>query len=261
MKKTQISIGFLAAALVLVSAPGCSSLSTAFNSMDNAGQDATVGAAAGAAAGTGIGALIDGGRGTWIGALVGAGIGAAEGALIGHSMDRQKQALEQELAQVRNIAVNDSAQAAQNSQAIDEVKVNMVKDSNDLDAIHLVLGDDVLFNTNSYTLSPEAQAVLARVAYNLKQFPNTDVTILGYTDNTGTPAYNQTLSLERAQSVLDQLVNDGIASTRMTAKGMGESDPIVSNATAAGRAQNRRVELYITAGKDMIEQANSQASF
>ena len=102
----------------------------------------------------------------------------------------------------------------------------MVKDRNDLDAIKLVMGDAVLFQTGKYALSAGAEAVLSRVAYNLDQFPDTDITVVGYTDNTGSEQLNQKLSEERAQSV--------------------------------GRAQNRRVEIFITAGQKMIE--NAQAS-
>lgn len=93
------------------------------------------------------------------------------------------------------------------------------------------------------------------MAYNLNQFPETDVTVVGFTDNTGTVQLNQTLSEERAQSVVNFLEAHGVAASRLKAIGEGENDPIDSNATAEGRAQNRRVELYITASKQMIENA------
>ncbi|MDE6670000.1 MAG: OmpA family protein [Muribaculaceae bacterium] len=233
----------------LVGGTGCSAVKNTWNGMNQTGQGATAGGAAGAAVGAGIGALIDGGKGTWIGALVGAALGAGTGALVGNQMDKQKKELEKQLAQVQ-------AQEQANAEAI---KVMTVKDSNNLDAIKVVMGDAVLFPTGSYTLSADAQAVLSRVAYNLEQFPNTDVTVVGYTDNTGTEAVNQKLSLERAQSVEDFLETKGIAANRLKAVGDGWNNPIASNATAAGRAQNRRVEIFITADKDMISQAESQA--
>lgn len=224
---------------------GCNSVKNAWNGMTQTGQGAAAGGAAGAAAGAGIGALIGGGRGTWIGALVGGALGAGTGALVGNQMDRQRKDLERELASVRELA----------SQRDTTYIVQTVKDSNNLDAIKLVLGNSVLFKTNSSTLSPAAQAALSRVAYNLKQFPDTDVTIAGFTDNTGTNQINDRLSLERAQSVMDYLEKEGIPSSRLKAIGEGSSNPIASNSTASGRAQNRRVEMYITASKQMIENA------
>lgn len=233
----------------LAGATGCSSLKNTWNGMSQTGQDATIGGAAGAAAGAGIGALIGGGKGTWIGALVGAALGSGTGALVGNQMDKQKKQLEAQLAQVQ----------AQEQLNADAIKVMSVKDSNNLDAIKLVMGDAVLFPTGSYTLSADAQAVLSRVAYNLDQFPNTDITVVGYTDNTGSEAVNQKLSLERAQAVENYLEQHGVAANRLKAIGDGWNNPVASNATAAGRAQNRRVEIYITADKQMIEQAQSQA--
>lgn len=233
----------------IVGIGGCSSIKSTWNSMSQSGQGATAGGLAGAAIGTGVGALIGGGRGTWIGALVGGALGAGTGALVGNSMDKQKQQLEKELASVKELA----------SQRDTTYIVQTVKDSNNLDAIRLVLGNSILFKTGSYQISPEAQAALSKIAYNLKQFPDTDVTIVGFTDNTGSVELNDRLSLQRAQSVMTDLESLGIPAARMKAMGEGENNPIASNATAAGRAQNRRVEFYITANKEMIEQAAAQS--
>ena len=236
----------------LVGGTSCSSIKNTWHGMTQTGQGATAGGAAGAAVGTGIGALIGGGKGAWIGALVGSALGAGTGAVVGNSMQRQKAELERQLGEVK-------AEADGNKSAIDEIKVQMVKDRNDLDAIKLVLGNSVLFKTGSYSLSAEADAALAKIAYNLGQFPDTDVTIIGYTDNTGTEAINQKLSLERADAVMDYLINAGVPSSRLKAEGDGWNDPVASNATAEGRAQNRRVEIYITADKQMIQNAENQA--
>lgn len=236
----------------LVGGTGCSSLKNTWNGMTQTGQGATAGGAAGAAIGAGVGALIGGGKGTWIGALVGSALGAGTGAVVGNQMQRQKAELERQLGEVK-------AEADGNKSAIDDIKVQMVKDRNDLDAIKLVLGNSVLFKTGSYSLSAEADAALAKVAYNLGQFPDTDVTIVGYTDNTGTETINQKLSLERADAVMDYLINAGVPASRLKAEGDGWNDPVASNATAEGRAQNRRVEIYITADKNMIQNAENQA--
>lgn len=245
MKTKAILTQSLAALLCVgyLMTAGCNSVKNTWDSMSQAGQGATAGGTIGAAVGTGVGALIGGGRGTWIGALVGGALGAGTGALIGNSMDKQKSALEKELASVKDEADSNA------------MEIQSVKDSNNLDAIKLVMGDAVLFQTGQSTLSESAKAALSRVAYNLKQFPDTDVTVVGFTDNTGTEQLNQTLSEKRAQSVMNYLETQGISASRLKAIGEGEKDPVDSNATAAGRAQNRRVELYITAGEKMIQAA------
>lgn len=249
-QKSGNLIAVMLCSAILATGVSCNSVKSTWNSMTQTGQGATVGGAAGAAAGAGIGALIGGGRGTWIGALVGSALGAGTGALVGNQMDKQKKELEQELASVRELA----------SQKDTTYIVQTVKDSNNLDAIRLVMGNSVLFPTNQYALSATAQAALSKVAYNLEQFPDTDVTVVGFTDNTGGEALNQKLSEERAESVVEYLERHGIAASRLKAIGEGWNDPVASNATAAGRAQNRRVEIYITANRQMIENANSQAN-
>lgn len=235
-----------------------------WNSMSQSGQGATAGGTIGAAVGTGVGALLGGGKGSWIGALVGGALGAGTGALVGNSMDRQKKELESQLAQLQEQqakntdAINKNTEAInKNAQDIQDIKVEMVKDRNNLDAIKLVMGNSVLFATSSSKLSAGAEAALSRIAYNLKQFPNTDVTVVGYTDNTGSEQLNQKLSLERAQSVVADLESQGVPASRLKAVGRGWDDPIASNATAEGRAQNRRVEIYITADQKMIQEAQN----
>lgn len=251
MKNTTFAIRALTltlcAGMLLSASTSCTSLKNTWNGMSQTGQGATAGGAAGAAAGAGIGAIIGGGKGTWIGALVGSALGAGTGALIGNSMDRQKKQLEEQLASVKELE----------SKRDTTYIVETVKDRNNLDAIKLVMGDAVLFATGKYSLTPAAQAALSRVAYNLKQFPETDVTVVGYTDNTGSQAINEKLSLERAQSVVTDLENNGIPAARLKAVGDGWNNPIASNATAVGRAQNRRVEIYITANQQMIQQAQN----
>ncbi len=227
--------------LTLIIPTGCQT----FRNMDNSGKNAIVGGTAGGAVGAGIGALIGGGRGTWIGALIGSAIGAGAGAAIGHSMDKQKNELEKELDKLRQeMDAKDSA-----------IMVKEITDNNNLKAIKVVLGDAILFKTGSSTLSPQADAALSRIAYNLNQNPGTHITVIGYTDNTGGYELNMELSKQRANSVRNYLISQGVAADRITAEGDGWNNPITSNATAAGRAQNRRVELYIYASEQMIKDA------
>jgi outer membrane protein OmpA-like peptidoglycan-associated protein len=220
----------LLAMAVLVGETGCSS-------MTQTGKGALIGGGGGAAVGAGIGALIGGGKGAGIGSAIGAAVGAGAGALIGNKMDKQQKQLEEELG----------------SQA----KVEQTTDQNGLQAIKVTFDGGILFPTGKYTLNPQAQADLSRFAVSLKENPGTNVQIYGFTDNTGSFAVNQRLSGQRADAVMSYLANSGVSPTRLSAEGIPMADYVASNDTPAGRAQNRRVEIYITAGQQMIEQANA----
>lgn len=220
----------LLAMAVLVGETGCSS-------MTQTGKGALIGGGGGAAVGAGIGALIGGGKGAGIGSAIGAAVGAGAGALIGNKMDKQQKQLEEELG----------------SQA----KVEQTTDQNGLQAIKVTFDGGILFPTGKYTLNPQAQADLSRFAVSLKENPGTNVQIYGFTDNTGSFAVNQRLSGQRADAVMSYLANSGVSPTRLSAEGIPMADYVASNDTPAGRAQNRRVEIYITAGHQMIEQANA----
>ena len=132
------------------------------------------------------------------------------------------------------------------------VSVDFVEDSNGLQAIKLGLNDTELFAINSAKLSPKASAVLDKVAKNLNNFPETDASIIGYTSHTGPEQINVKLSKERAQAVMNYLISKGVNKARLTACGKGWNDPVASNATKAGRAKNRRVEIWVTANPKMI---------
>ena len=212
---------------------------TACSSMTQTGKGALIGGGGGAAVGAGLGALIGGGKGAGIGSAIGAAVGAGAGALIGNKMDKQKKELQQQLG--------------------DQAKVEETTDQNGLKAIKVTFDGGILFPTGKYQLSPAADATLSRIAYNLKQFPESDITVVGYTDNTGSQQVNDKLSQQRAESVVDYLEQQGVAADRLKAIGKGWDDPIASNSTAAGRAQNRRVEIYITANQQAIANAEKQS--
>ncbi|MGL4293744.1 MAG: OmpA family protein [Bacteroidales bacterium] len=135
------------------------------------------------------------------------------------------------------------------------IEVGIVPDQNSLDAIWLGLNDLLLYKVNSATLSPKAKLLLNKLAANLNNFPETDVTIVGYASKTGTAEYNLDLSMDRAQNVMDYLAAQGVDPTRMKAIGKGWKNPIGSNKTSLGRAENRRVEIWVTANQQMIENA------
>lgn len=157
------------------------------------------------------------------------------------SIEQQQAALQSEIDQLGNKEVADSA-----------LLVQKIKDAEKHDALRVVMGDALLFPLNSYTLSAASDAALSKIAYNLNQFPNTYITVVGFTDNTGTDAINNKLSAERAESVANYLVNHGVKKSRLTTMGDGSKHPIASNATPAGRAQNRRVEIYVTSSPQTV---------
>lgn len=167
--------------------------------------------------------------------------------LTGDQMQKQQDALVKALAMVDVITEDGDTL----------VTVDLVPDlkNGQLQAIKLGLNDSVLFKVNSAMLSTKADSVLSVVADNMQDFPQTDATIIGYTSHTGPQGFNQKLSVERAQSVMKFLAAKGVATSRMEAIGKGWNDPVASNATKAGKAMNRRVEIYITVGQQMIENA------
>lgn len=212
---------------------------TSCSSFTNTGKGALIGGGGGGALGAGIGALIGGGKGAAIGAAVGAAVGSGAGALIGNKMDKQQKELQQQLAQ--------------------QAKVEETTDENGLQAIKVTFDGGILFPTNGTTLSANAESDLAKFAASVNAHPGTNIQVYGFTDNTGSLAVNERVANGRAQAVLRALVNDGVSPTRVFAEGIPMADYVASNATAAGRAQNRRVEIYITAGQQMIQEAEAQA--
>ncbi|MDE7335641.1 MAG: OmpA family protein, partial [Muribaculaceae bacterium] len=129
-----------------------------------------------------------------------------------------------------------------------------------LKAIRVTFDGGILFPTNGTTLSAAAKTDLTQFAASLKQNPETNVQIYGYTDDTGSLQANQKVATGRADAVQNFLLQNGISSTRLTAEGLPMQNYIASNATEAGRAQNRRVEIFISANEQMIKQAEAEAA-
>lgn len=192
------------------------------------------GAVIGTSAGAGIGALIGGKAGnTAIGAIAGAVIGGAAGTLIGKRMDKQAKEIENAVA---------GAQVEQVGEGI------LVK-----------FDSGILFDFNSSALKGTAKDNIAKLVETLNKEPDTEILVLGHTDNVGTLAANQKVSEARAKAVRDFAVSKGLSSSRVAVEGKNFSEPITSNDTEAGRAENRRVEVVIVASKKMQEQAKQQA--
>lgn len=209
---------------------------TACSSMTQTGKGALIGGGGGAALGAGLGALIGGGKGAAIGTAIGAAVGTGAGVLIGKKMDKQQAELQAELAK--------------------QAEIKQVTDENGLQAIQVTFNGGILFPTNGTTLSSNARTDLSKFAASLINNPGTNVQIYGYTDDTGSLSVNERVATGRADAVRNYLLNSGVAATRLSAEGLPMQDYIASNSTAEGRAQNRRVEIYITASKEMIDQAN-----
>lgn len=180
----------------------------------------------GALAGAAVGALYGGtrdsdGSNRSRDAARAAVVGAAAGAIAGNILDRQAAALQQSISNPNVQIVNHGSY------------------------LQVVLPEGILFATGSAAVSGPAQTDLYAVARNLNQYPNSRVEVIGHTDNTGSAALNQDLSQRRAQSVAGILAAAGVAQNRLAASGRGFTQPVASNATEAGRAQNRRVEILI----------------
>lgn len=178
---------------------------------------ATVGAGAGALLGAGVSGSSDRGQG----ALIGAAVGATVGGLVGRQMDRQEAELRQ---QMQGTGVDVQREG---------------------DTIRLQAPENITFDTNRADVKPQFQPVLDQLGASINQYPDTLVRIEGHTDSTGSAAYNQTLSENRANSVRGYLSQRGVSASRLEAIGYGFSRPVADNNTAEGRAQNRRVEVLI----------------
>jgi outer membrane protein OmpA-like peptidoglycan-associated protein len=190
----------------------------------NENQNTKQGALLGALGGAALGAITsnnDSSRERNQRVLLGAALGAGAGAAIGNNLDRQAEELRRALR-------------------------NDVGVSNNGNNLVVVLSQDLLFGTNSTTVSRTSQNELLVVANSLNRYPNTTVNVIGHTDNVGDAGFNQALSERRAQAVAAILLNGGVAASRVRAIGAGENQPIASNLNASGRQMNRRVEIIIT---------------
>ncbi|MCM2561695.1 OmpA family protein [Lutimaribacter sp. EGI FJ00015] len=207
----KIKTGFLTVAAV-VALTGCT-----YN--DGAPNRPVTGAVIGGATGAAIGnAIGDDTKATVIGGAIGAAVGGA----IGANMARQERELNQQLAGSGATITNTGSQ------------------------LRVILPEGVTFATGSATVAAGFRPSLREVARSLKSHPNSTVRVVGHTDNVGSAAYNQQLSEDRALAVARILIRDGVSSSRITYSGRGYYEPITSNATVSGRAQNRRVEVVIT---------------
>ncbi len=187
---------------------------------DNPNQNRNRGAAIGAASGALLGAgLRRDDRAE--GALIGAVLGGAVGAGIGYNLDQQEADLRRQIGN-ENVVITNTG-----------------------DRLIVTLPQDILFAVNSFAVRPDLQRDLQALASNLQAYPQSTVQIVGHTDSDGEASFNQTLSERRANAVADVLLNAGIPFGRIQSFGRGETQPVASNLTPEGKAQNRRVEIVI----------------
>ncbi len=224
MKKV---LSILLAATLVFSVAGCSSWSKTANG-------GLIGSGAGAAIGAGIGVLLGGdAESAARGAALGAGVGGGAGAIIGNRMDKKAE----ELA------------------ALEAAKVEKIEDVNGLEGLRVTFDSGILFGFNSSNLSEDSKETLSKFVETMKDMEQTDITIYGHTDNVGTEQANERVSARRADAVADYLKKCGMSKDRIITKGMSFTMPVASNDTEEGRAQNRRVEIYITANQEMMKEA------
>lgn len=217
MKKRVIVIATIVCVTVAIS--GCTT--NTYSGEAEVGNSA-IGAGIGSLVGAGVGVLSSSKKDRGKGALIGAASGAALGGGIGYYMDVQEAKLR---AKMRGTGVSVTRNG-------DNIVLNMP--------------NNVTFDSSSATLKPAGANTLTGVAMVLKEYPKTAVNIAGYTDSTGGTELNQELSQQRADSVASSLITQGVAANRFHTIGMGSANPIASNSTADGKAQNRRVEITLS---------------
>jgi outer membrane protein OmpA-like peptidoglycan-associated protein len=215
-----ITIAILVAAMAF---PGC-------KPMNKSQKGAAIGTVAGGATGAVVGRAAGN---TALGAVIGAAVGGVTGALIGKKMDKQAEEIQKDIPGVAVTRVGE--------------------------AIVVEFANDVLFGFDSYSISRAAGENLTKLVKILDSYPDTDISIVGHTDNVGSASYNQNLSLQRADAVADNLIAQQIAPIRITTLGYGAKNAKYTNTTSAGQALNRRVEFLITANEKMVEDARREA--
>ena len=204
----------------------------AVQNSNNTQRGAAIGTAAGAVLGGVLGNNIGNGKNSALGAVLGGVVGGVAGGVIGNKMDKQAKEIKETLpgAEVERVG--------------EGIKVTLHENT-------------VNFDFNSANLTTVAKANLDKLVTVLRNNPDTNINIYGHTDSVGTDAANITVSQRRANAVRDYFVAQGISSSRLATEGLGKANPVASNDTDAGRAQNRRVEFAITANDKMIQDAKN----
>lgn len=222
LRRTSLASLLSLLLVVGLTVSGCQSLS-------NTEKGAIIGAGSGGAAGAAIGKAAGG---TAEGAIIGAVVGGTAGAIIGQRMDKKAQELEDELANAEVERVGEG--------------------------IKVTFDSGILFDFDSAALRSNARSSLSDFAGSMQEYPETKILIVGHTDSKGSESYNQQLSEDRAESAAEHLIEQGLNPSRLTTIGKGETEPVATNDTEAGRQQNRRVEVAIFASEDYREEVQQR---
>jgi outer membrane protein OmpA-like peptidoglycan-associated protein len=212
----------LSGALILAASTGCS--------WNNKAKGGAIGAGAGGALGGAIGHRAGN---TAVGAIIGAAVGGATGVIIGNEMDKRAAEMDADLA---------------------GAKIERVGEG-----IKITFDSGLLFDFDKSELRPQAKTNITNLSAILNKYPDTDIVVEGDTDNVGTANYNVGLSDRRAKAVSDHMVSLGVSGSRISEIGLGETNPVTSNDTDAGRQLNRRVEVAIFANDKLKDAAERQA--
>lgn len=222
----------LALSLILVlSLTQCKAIQNANNKQ----KGGVIGAAGGAVIGAIIGNNVGKGGNGELGAVIGGVVGGTAGVLIGNKMDKQAQKIEEEIPGAE----------------VERVDNGIVVTFDE--------GSGVYFATNRYNINTASQTTLNKLVGVFKEYPDTNILVVGHTDSTGDAAYNMELSKNRAYAVTNYLIGTGLSSGRFTTNWFGEMQPMHDNNTVEGRAKNRRVNIAILPNEKMIEEAKQQA--
>jgi len=193
---------------------------------ENTKKGAGIGAVVGALSGALIGYHNDHSGGALRGALIGGAAGGAIGAGAGAYMDKQQTEFEQQLAKEQ-----------------EQHQIEIERQQNEI--LKLTMSSEVSFDFNSARLKSTFYSPLNKIADIMQRYPQTQILIVGHTDSKGPDQYNLDLSLQRANAVADYLIVQGVARQRLGTEGHGETEPLASNDSEEGRAQNRRVEIFV----------------
>lgn len=227
----QVSV-VLFSFILIAGLTGCEATKNA----NRAQKGAVIGAAGGALIGGILGNNVGNKKNSALGAVIGGVVGGSAGAIIGDRMDKQAQKIEEEIP------------GAQVERVDDGIIVTFDENSG------------VYFATNKYDLNEESRTTLDKLTNVLREFPDTNILVVGHTDSTGPRDFNMTLSQNRAQSVTNYFVTQkSLSSGRITTEWFGPDAPIADNSTVEGRAKNRRVNVAIVPNEKMKQEAKREA--
>ena len=228
----NLLVSTFSALVLLAGLTNCKTVQNANNTQKGAVIGTAGGAVIGAIIGNNVGKK---GKGGDLGAVIGGVVGGSAGAIIGSKMDKQAQKIEEEIP----------------GATVERVEESIVVTFDENSGVN--------FATNKYDINSNSQETLDKLIGVFREYPETNILVVGHTDSSGADDYNMTLSRNRANAVSDYLLNHGIDNARITTRWFGETQPMSDNSTSEGRAKNRRVNVAILPNEKMVEEAKKEA--